>query len=176
MPFTPFHMGAALFVKPGLNKRFSLITFGSAQIAMDIEPGIGMITGAEVLHGPSHTILGALVIALLVTLVAPGICNFLLRRWNKEVMHYKLPWLQEALPVSKVAVIVGALIGTFSHILLDSLMHYDIRPFSPFSDANPLLELMTHDGVYQLCAIVGVLGAIAWLGMKWIKRDQMNHE
>ncbi|MBF7728624.1 DUF4184 family protein [Pseudomonas sp. N040] len=176
MPFTPFHMGAALFVKPGLNRRFSLITFGIAQVAMDIEPGIGMFAGAEALHGPSHTIGGALVIALLVTLVAPSICNFLLRRWNKEVMHHKLPWLQESLPVSKVAVIVGALIGTSSHILLDSLMHHDIRPFSPISDANPFLGLMTHDGVYQLCAILGVLGAIAWLGMKWINRDQMNHE
>ena len=119
---------------------------------------------------------GALVIALLVILVAPGICNFLLRLWNKEVMHHKLPWLQESLPVSKVAVIVGALIGTLSHILLDSLMHHDIRPFSPISDANPFLELMTHDGVYQLCAILGVLGAIAWLGMNWINRDQINHE
>ena len=97
-------MGAALFVKPGLNRRFSLITFGIAQVAMDIEPGIGMIAGAEVLHGPSHTIGGALVIALLVMLVAPSICSFLLRRWNKEVMHYKLPWLQDALPISKVSV------------------------------------------------------------------------
>ena len=147
MPFTPFHMGAALIVKPGLNKHFSVITFGIAQIAMDIEPLIGMLTGTEELHGPSHTIIGALIIALLAILVAPGICNFLLGRWNKEVVHYKLPWLQEALPVSKVAVIVGALIGTFSHILLDSLMHHDIRPFFLLLFAIQFLDLITHDGV-----------------------------
>ena len=34
MPFTPFHMGAALFVKPALNRYFSVITFGIAQITM----------------------------------------------------------------------------------------------------------------------------------------------
>lgn len=172
MPFTPFHMGAALVVKPGLNKHFSLITFGIAQIAMDIEPGIGMLTGAEVLHGPSHTFVASLVIAVLVMLVAPGICNFIVRRWNKEVTDYRMPWLVEAVPVSRVAVIVGAFFGTFSHVLLDSLMHYDIRPFSPFADANPFLGLMTHDLVYQFCAIAGVLGGIAWFAMKWINRDR----
>jgi hypothetical protein len=57
MPFTPFHMGAALIVKPGLNRNISVITFGLAQVAMDIEPGIGMLTGADVLHGPTHTLL-----------------------------------------------------------------------------------------------------------------------
>ncbi len=176
MPFTPFHMGAALIVKPALNRHFSVITFGIAQVAMDIEPGVGMLTGAEVLHGPSHTIVGALISALLVMLFAPCICNFLLRRWNREVEHYKLHWLEEALPVSKMAVIAGALIGTFSHVLLDSFMHHDIKPLSPFSEANPLMGLMTHDGVYQFCTIAGVLGAVAWLGIKWKNRDQMNHE
>ncbi len=172
MPFTPFHMGAALIVKPGLNKHFSVITFGIAQIAMDIEPGIGMLTGVEVLHGPSHTIVGALIIALLVMLVSPGICSFLLRRWNKEVLHYKLPWLTEALPVSKGAVIFGAFFGTLSHVLLDSLMHHDMRPLFPYSDANPMMGLIAHDVIYQLCAIAGVLGAMVWIAVKWIKRDK----
>ena len=86
-------MGAALMAKPGLNRNFSVITFGIAQVAMDIEPGVGMLTGSVVLHGPSHTILGALVIAYLVMLIAPSICSYLLRRWNKEVILHKLPWL-----------------------------------------------------------------------------------
>ena len=69
-------MGAALIVKPGLNQKFSIITFGIAQIAMDIEPGIGMLTDADVLHGPTHTVLGALIIACLVIYIAPSICRF----------------------------------------------------------------------------------------------------
>lgn len=160
-------MGAALFVKPGLNRNISVITFGLAQVAMDIEPGVGMLTGAEVLHGPTHTILGALVIAYLVMLIAPSVCSYLLRKWNKEVTHHRLPWLVQSETTSKTAVAVGAFFGTLSHVALDSLMHHDIHPMSPFSQANPLMGLVSHDGVYQLCAIAGVLGAVAWVAMQW---------
>ena len=162
-------MGAALIVKPGLNRHFSVITFGVAQIAMDIEPGVGMLTGADVLHGPTHTILGALVIAYLVTLIAPSVCNYLLRRWNREVTHHRLPRLVQS-EISKTAMSVGAFFGTLSHVVLDSLMHHDIHPLTPFSQANPLMGLISHDGVYQLCAIAGVLGAVAWAAMQWFGR------
>ena len=162
-------MGAALIAKPGLNRNISVITFGIAQIAMDIEPGVGMLTGAAVLHGPTHTILGALVIAYLVTLIAPSICNYLLRRWNKEVTHHKLPWLVQP-EISKTAMAVGAFFGTLSHVVLDSLMHHDIHPLAPFSQVNPLMGLVSHDTVYQLCAIAGVSGAVAWVAMQWLGR------
>ena len=170
MPFTPFHLGAALIVKPGFNRNFSVITFGIAQIAMDIEPGIGMLTGADVLHGPIHTIVGALVIACLVMLIAPSVCNYLQRRWNQEVIHYKQPWLVQSEALPKSALISGAFFGTLSHVVLDSLMHHDIQPLQPFSDANPLLGLISHDAVYQLCTIAGVLGIAVWLAMKWVDR------
>ena len=164
-------MGAALIVKPALNRHFSVITFGIAQIAMDIEPGIGMLTGADVLHGPTHTILGALVIAYLVTLIAPSVCGYLQAKWNEEVIHYKLPRLVQSEAVPKTAVIIGAFFGTLSHVALDSLMHHDIQPLLPFSKANPLMGLITHDGVYQLCAIASVLGVAAWLAIKWVSRS-----
>jgi hypothetical protein len=124
-------MGAALIAKPALNRNISVITFGIAQVAMDIEPGIGMLTGADVLHGPSHTILGALGIAYLVMLLAPVVCNFLLDKWNKEVTFHKLPWLVQSEATSKTAVTVGAFFGTLSHVFLDSLMHHDIHPLRP---------------------------------------------
>ena len=164
-------MGAALIAKPGLNRNISVITFGIAQIAMDIEPGVGMLTGADVLHGPTHTLLGALVIAYLVTLFAPSVCNYLLGKWNKEVTHYGLPWLVQSEATSKTAVTVGAFFGTLSHVVLDGLMHHDIRPLAPFSEANPLMGLVSHDAVYQLCAIAGVAGAIAWVAMQWFGRS-----
>ena len=162
-------MGASLIVKPGLNRNISVITFGIAQVAMDIEPGVGMLTGADVLHGPTHTILGALVIACLIMLIAPSVCDYLLRRWNKEVTHHKLPWLVQP-DVFKTAMTVGAFFGTLSHVALDSLMHHDIHPLAPFSQVNPLMGLISHDGVYQLCAIAGVLGAVAWAAMQWFGR------
>ena len=52
MPFTPFHMGAGLALKAMAGRHFSVLTFGMAQVAMDIEPLVGMLRGAAVLHGP----------------------------------------------------------------------------------------------------------------------------
>ena len=170
MPFTPFHMGAALIVKPATDKRFSLLTFAIAQIAMDIEPGIGMLVGSETLHGPSHTVGGALLIACLVIAVAKWICTPILRRYNHEVIHYKLYWLLESESVERTAVVTGAFFGTLSHIVLDSLMHHDIHPLAPFSNSNPLLDLVSHDGVYQLCAVLSGVGAVLWLASKWLRR------
>ncbi|WP_343060747.1 recombinase family protein [Quisquiliibacterium transsilvanicum] len=162
LPFTPFHMGAGLVVKPGMDRNFSVITFGIAQIAMDVEPGIGMLTGAAVLHGPSHTVLGSLVIACIVMLVSPWACCLLLKRWNKEVTHYGLArWVQQETPPKK-AVVLGAFFGTLSHVALDGLIHHDIQPLLPFSGSNPLAGLVAHDAVYQACVVAGVLGAAAW--------------
>jgi len=168
LPFTPFHMGAALLVKPALDRRFSVISFGIAQVAMDIEPGIRMALGTDVFHGPTHTIFGALIMALLMMLIAPRICNYLLAKWNKEVIYYKQPWLVYSGAVSRIAVIGGAFFGTLSHVLLGSLMHHDIHPLNPFSQANPLMGLVTHDGVYQACTIAGVLGVAGWLSIGWV--------
>jgi len=170
MPFTPFHLGAALIIKPAGGSRFSLLTFGIAQIAMDIEPGVGILTGSDVLHGPSHTIGGAFLIACLVSLAAKRICEPLLRRYNREVRHYKQLWLLENDSLSRVAILTGAFFGTFSHIVLDSLMHHDMHPLAPLSNANPLLELVSHDGVYQLCTVLAAVGSVVWLVAKWVRK------
>lgn len=167
MPFTPFHMGVALLVKPAAQKHFSLITFGLAQIAMDIEPLIGMMRNSDILHGPTHSVLGAIMIGLLVALVSPSICRPILRRYNQEVMVYQLRWLCEPSP-TRLAIWSGAFWGTLSHVVLDSFMHYDMRPLAPFSDANPLLNVLSHDGVYQLCFMLGLVGCMAWLLTKWL--------
>jgi membrane-bound metal-dependent hydrolase YbcI (DUF457 family) len=172
MPFTPFHMGAAIAIKPLAQQRMSVIAFGLAQIAMDIEPALGMIRGSEVLHGPSHTLVGAVFIGLLVGLLTPRPVRWLVGRWNKEVSHHGLDWLKESTTQTPGAILSGAFFGTISHIFLDCFMHADIRPLSPFSDWNPLLGLVEHDHVYAGCAIAFVAGFFAWVAGKWIRHKQ----
>ena len=70
MPFTPLHMGPALLLKAGCERRFSLFAFGCAQILMDIEPLLGLIRHAPVLHGRTHTLLWALPLGLGAVLLA----------------------------------------------------------------------------------------------------------
>lgn len=77
MPFTPF----------------SVVTFGLAQLLIDIEPGIGMMLDWRVLHGYSHTQLDAVLLAVLAAWLAPGLIDIVVGRWNREVHNYGYPWL-----------------------------------------------------------------------------------
>lgn len=172
MPFTPFHMGPALAVKAGADRHFSILAFGIAQIAMDIEPLIGMLRGSPVLHGFTHTYVGALLIGAAAMFISSCICPSILRRYNREVVASSAAWLTCTEHVPKSALALGAFLGTFSHVFLDSLMHADMQPFWPFSSSNPLLRLMPWQQVYQLCLWLGVVGAAIWLvGRFWRRRQ-----
>lgn len=165
-------MGAGLAVKVASDRHFSVFAFGIAQIAMDIEPLIGMLRDADVLHGLTHTYVGALLIGLAVCLVAPWIGRPILRRYNQEVRAARAPWLVCPAEISRSAAALGAFFGTFSHVLLDSLMHADMQPFWPFSTINPMLNLVSVDGVYELCFWLGVGSAAIWLVGRFRHRTQ----
>lgn len=171
MPFTPFHMGAGLMAKAVLDGRISLISFGLAQVLIDLEPGVRMITGQGDLHGWSHTVAGALGIGAITTLTAPWLIRPIVQRWNQELVHYCQTWLTVPVTPRKGAVAMGAFVGTFSHLLLDGFMHADMHPLAPFTRLNPLLEWLPHDTVYVLCAVAAAVGAAAWLVRKRVQRQ-----
>ena len=167
MPFTPFHMGAGLTAKAVLDGRISVISFGIAQVLMDIEPGVRMLTGKGDLHGWTHTLAGALAIGAIATLVTPLLIRPIVKRWNSELAHYRVHWLMVPAAPRKWAVAAGAFFGTLSHIVLDGIIHRDMLPIAPVSDLNPLMSLLGHDTVYLLCAAAAVAGTGAWLLRKW---------
>lgn len=163
MPFTPFHIGFGLAAKAAAGNRVGLVSFGLAQVLMDVEPGVRTLLNAGHLHGWSHTLLGALGIGALATWCSRGLTALLVRRWNVETSHYRLCWLGVPGALSYRVLGVGAFLGTLSHVGLDSLMHADMRPLAPFSDANPLLGLVAHDSVYSAMVVCGVAGGLCWL-------------
>jgi len=162
MPFTPFHMGPGMALKSLAGDRFSLITFGAAQVVIDIEPGIGLLRGSEVLHGWTHTYAGATVIAAAVVALRP-VWLGVLRSWNAQLRHHELDWMASRDVLGWSAAAAGAFIGTYTHIVLDSVMHADIRPFAPFSNANGLYEVISLPALHGTCAILGVAGLAAWI-------------
>lgn len=177
MPFTPLHMGPGLAIKAIAGRRFSVLTFGIAQVAMDIEPLVGLVRGSSVLHGPTHTYLAAFVIAIVVATVSPPICRPILRRWNRELLFHRLGWLVEPESFAPLPVIAGAFVGTISHIILDSIMHSDISPLAPWSDANALLDLMSIGALHQFCILAGLFGVVGWLSVAWRKqRARLDRE
>lgn len=160
MPITPFHMGPGLLVKALGGRHVSLTVFGFSQVAMDIEPLVRIIRDDVVLHGFVHTYLGATLIGLLSAVVGRPICQALLDRWAPDPTAAFETWLRGPKLISWPAAIVGALVGTYSHVFLDSVMHSDMRPLAPFSGGNALLGVidlrLLHDGCV-LSAGLGVL-------------------
>ena len=121
MPFTPFHLGPGAAFKAIGGSRFSFMVFGGSQVLMDIEPLVGIIGGRVVLHGPSHTVLGALVIGVVAGAVGRPATEIALK-WLK-IGHAPLTWTVS---------FVSAFVGTFSHVALDAVMHKDMAPLWPF--------------------------------------------
>lgn len=166
MPFTPFHMGPGLAIKGVAGAHFSLLMFGITQVAMDIEPGIGLIRGWDVLHGWTHTYVGATIIALVVLALGRPLCVAILKAWNRELVRHDQSWLASSNEVTWAAAAAGAFVGAYSHVALDSIMHFDMHPFSPWASANPSLELLSYRALHVACVAAGVAGTVLWFAAK----------
>jgi membrane-bound metal-dependent hydrolase YbcI (DUF457 family) len=148
MPFTPFHMGPGLLIKALLQGSFSLMVFGWTQIIMDIQPLVVILTGEGHLHGFTHTYVGATLIAIVSALT------------DKYAAEFGLRFIDQArfLPIRWKIAIISAFIGSFSHVLLDSVMHADVEPFAPFVTTNAMLGFISIEALHQFCLYSGVLG------------------
>jgi membrane-bound metal-dependent hydrolase YbcI (DUF457 family) len=60
-------------------------------------------------------------------------------------------------------VIAGALLGAWSHVVFDSIMHSDITPLAPFSDENALHGVISLRALHISCVIAGAVGLAWWL-------------
>ncbi len=149
MPFTPFHLGPGALAKSLLKDRFSFMVFGGSQVLMDIEALIRIALADPILHGPSHSIAGAAVIGLIAGALGRPISLYVLE--ILRVAHRRFSW--------RVS-FSTAFIGTFSHIVLDAIMHADMRPLFPFSDGNGLLDLISSYHLHLFCLICAVFAGV----------------
>ena len=165
MPFTPFHMGPGILIKALLQGSFSLMVFGWAQIVMDIQPLIVLLTGEGHLHGFSHTYLGATLLAVFSALSGKYLSEFglLILGISKKSNPVKIAWW---------VVFISAFIGTFSHVILDSIMHSDVQPFYPISLQNNFLGLLSYDQIHKLCLYSGMLGAGIYFLIQFVVKQK----
>lgn len=151
MPLTPFHLGPGAFFKSVGGRHFSFMVFGGSQVLMDVEPLVRILRGDDILHGFSHTVLGAFLVALVAGLIGRPISLFVLDLL--KIRHRRFGWGVSFLT---------AFVGTFSHVVLDALMHSDMRPFWPLAETNPLLGLISVPVIHLLCLASAVsAGCIA---------------
>ena len=169
MPVTPLHLGPGLALKSVTGPYFSFLMFGVAQVVIDIEPAVGLVARTGTVHGWSHTYLGAAVIGTLVLLARP-LCTRILSWWNAELRRNRLDWLAGPDGIGWGAAIAGSYVGTFSHVALDSIMHFDMHPLAPLSQANALLGIISTEALYAVCIVCGAAGAAIWLAARAHRR------
>jgi hypothetical protein len=160
MPFTPFHMGPGLAAKAVFGRHFSLMVFGFSQVAMDIEPLVRIVRGDAMLHGFTHTYFGATLIAVISVFVGRPVCQSLLNYWTPDPHSPFMNWLRGPKRISWPAATAGAFAGTYSHVFLDSLMHSDMQPLAPLSEANVLLHVISVSSLHLVSVLSGALGAL----------------
>jgi len=163
MPITPFHLLVATPIKAIAQRRFSWSVFALVNVVMDIEPVAYFLITLNPAHRFFHTIIGATLIAILCAIYGRRLCENAIEIWNEEI---KTKWLVTEARISKFAAWSGALIGAWSHLLLDSFMHDDIKPLSPFSDSNVLLGTLPIATLHTICVVSGILGLISMFILK----------
>ena len=159
MPFTPFHMGPGILIKGVLQGGFSLMVFGWAQILMDVQPLFVLITDGGQLHGFSHTYIGASLIA-----IASAVTGKYLSEYGLVVLGVRKK--EDKFDISWWVVFISAFIGTYTHVVIDSIMHFDMQPFFPFGVTNSLLGVIGTDLLHKLCIYSGLLGAVIFYSVR----------
>lgn len=157
MPFTPLHMGPGILLKALLQGSFSLMVFGWAQILMDIQPLYVMISDTRhlELHGFSHTYLGATLLAILSALSGKYLSEFGLKLLG-------LSTIAQPIKIVWGIAFFSAFLGTYSHVVLDSIMHSDIQPYYPFAVGNQLLNIIDMEQLHTLCIYSGIVGGVIY--------------
>jgi membrane-bound metal-dependent hydrolase YbcI (DUF457 family) len=150
VPITPFHFGPGAAIHSASPRHISFLAFCAANVLIDVEPLYYMITGQFWLHRLFHTYIGATLVAMTTVLLFLGA--------RRVARPLSLPDIFEWQQLSVRAVAIGAFLGTYSHVVLDSVMHADIRPFAPFSDTNPLLGIVSLRALHLFCLGAGAVG------------------
>jgi hypothetical protein len=158
MPATPYHFGPGLLIKAAMPRQFSMAAYSLTQIVIDLESGYYMVHQDPPIHRQLHTFLMGGVLGLLCGLVVSRLGAWLSR--PRDVVGEALA-AEYRLSVAVVSGIFGGLL----HPVLDGIIYADIRPFRPFSSANPLYGLVSARTVYEFCVATALVGAallLAW--------------
>ena len=162
MPITPFHFGPGAAFHALAPGKISFIAFCAANVLIDVEPLYYMLTAQYPLHRFFHTVPGALLIAALTI----GFLCIALKLGKRLRLPNVFTWRE----LSLSAMTGGAMLGTLSHVVFDSVMHSDMHPLFPFSEANPLLGLVSLETLHLGCALAGALGLAAIMLRKYFLR------
>jgi len=155
MPFTPFHLGPGLLFGLLLLSYVDFPTFLVASVIVDIEPFLVLTSNLNYpLHGFLHSFLGG---TLLAFIIAAAMSKM------RSILSPLMSFLKLEQKLSFKSILSASLFSVYLHILLDSPLYSDIRPFYPF-DFNPFLSnsMLIGFEVYTLCTFSFIGGAVIY--------------
>ena len=155
MPFTPFHLGPGLLFGLLLLSYIDFPTFLVASVIVDIEPFLVLTLDLNYpLHGFLHSFLGGTLLAFIIAAAMSKV---------RSALSPLMSFLKLEKKLSFKSILSASLFSVYLHILLDSPLYSDIRPFFPF-DFNPLLSLSMFIGfdIYRLCTLSFIGGGIVY--------------
>lgn len=160
MPFTLFHIGVAFLIQ-SLSLILDPIGLFVGSVLPDIEGFLSIVLpdSGIPLHGRLHSIIGALVLAVII-----GCSSFILHKVGRKYLKpYLKPRIPSYLNIPKYTLpvcIISALAGTLSHVFLDALLYEDMELFYWLPiNGNPLAGFISWEIVYFFCIICFIVGA-----------------
>ena len=130
MPFTPFHIVAGTSIKSVFPKYFSFSTFTLTNVLIDCEALYYYFTTDALSHKFFHTIFGVSIVAIFCATLGKPVCEFGLKIWNKNFNMENIKWFKTEVKINNFSSWMGAITGALSQLILDSIMHKDMTPFS----------------------------------------------
>jgi membrane-bound metal-dependent hydrolase YbcI (DUF457 family) len=159
MPITPFHFGPGALAHAVAPKHVSFLSFCAANVLIDFESLYNLVLQRHPVHAFFHTYVGATLVVGAVILFFLGLRAFALRFWLPNVFRWR--------ELSTKQVAIGAVLGAYSHVVLDSVMHSDIQPLAPFTLSNVLLGVLPLSALHLTCLVLGAVGG-AVVAVRWI--------
>jgi membrane-bound metal-dependent hydrolase YbcI (DUF457 family) len=152
MPITPFHFGPGAALHALAPRYISFLSFCAANVLIDFESLYNLVNRRHPVHAFFHTYIGATLIIAAVCVLFAGSRWFALRFWLPNLLRWQT--------LSLLQVGLGAALGSYSHVLLDSVMHRDIQPLAPFSTSNALLSAVSLSALHLACVALGLVGLL----------------
>jgi membrane-bound metal-dependent hydrolase YbcI (DUF457 family) len=154
MPFTPYHFGPAVLIGILLFPFIDFATIVVASVILDLEPLAVIFFDLPMpLHAFFHTYLGATIVSIILS-----ICIYPFRKSLNEIVSF-FGLKQES---SFRHILPASLIGTYSHVLLDSFLYAEMNPLFP-ALGNPFVDFLAGGFVYNLCLVLGVIGFFVYM-------------
>ena len=167
MPITPFHFGPGALVKVAVPKHFSWTIFALSNVLIDLEPVTLFLLIGDPAHPWLHTLPGAIAVAAIAATLGRKPCEIALRWWNRRLSSgWQTRWLAVDPPISKTTAWISALIGTLSHIALDSIMHVDVEALWPFVAGNRVQGMISLGALHGACIGAALLALAIWIVAK----------